>query len=215
MSDLKFGEAAEELLESLYIRTVEQGAASVSPEGIDAAILSQLRETGAVLIESNKIALSGSGLDAGRRMVRRHRLAERLLADVLGSAESSMHEEACKFEHILNDGLEEQICTLLGHPKICPHGRLIPDGDCCRRKHPTAEPVIVPLSAMKKAEAGTIAYINPTETEILNKLMAMGVVPGVMVTLIESFPSFVFQTDQSQFAVDREIAETVFVRRSK
>lgn len=210
-----YSEAAEQLLESLYIRTVEQGATSVQTGGIDAGLLTELHKCGAILIESNRIALSGAGIDAGRRVVRRHRLAERLLTDVLGSAESSMHDEACKFEHILNDGLEEQICTLLGHPRVCPHGHPIPDGDCCRRKHAKVEPVIVPLSAAKKGDAGTIAYINPAETEILNKLLAMGVVPGVTVELIEAFPSFVFQTDQSQFAVDREIAETVFIRRGK
>ena len=125
------------------------------------------------------------------------------------------NSHACEFEHILSDGLDEQICTLLGHPRVCPHGRPIPEGDCCRKKRSSADPVIVPLARMKKGEAGTVTYINPEETEMLNKLMAMGVLPGAPVELIQSYPSFVFQAGQSQFAVDREIAETIFVRRER
>ena len=215
MTERKFSESAEELLEFLYVRTIEEDATSIPLEGVAAQTLAELHESGAVLIESNRIALSGFGLDAGRSVVRRHRLAERLLTDVLGSAESSMHDQACKFEHVLSDGLEEQICTLLGHPRVCPHGRPIPDGECCRKKRSTADQVIVPVSMMNKGESGTIVYINPADTEILDKLMAMGVLPGSSIELIASYPSFVFQAGQSQFAVDRDIAETVFIRRTR
>lgn len=212
MSNQALPELAEELLESLYIRTIENDEKSVPLSTEDAGIIEDLHARGAVLIESDRIYLSPSGTSAGRRVVRRHRLAERLLVDVLGWGESAMHEHACRFEHVLNDGLDARICTLLGHPRICPHGRPIPSGDCCDRKLNSAGPVVSPLSAMKKNEQGTVAYINPTQPEILNKLMAMGILPGAPIELMQSFPSYVFKTDRSQFAVDREIAQSINVR---
>ncbi len=212
MAGRTFSEPAEEILEWLYVQTVENKGAAALTREIDAEVMRELQEAGAVEPRRGQIALTSAGLAAGRSVIRRHRLAERLLADVIGSTEASMHDEACRFEHILSDGLEEQICTLLGHPKVCPHGRPIPEGECCRKRRVVASPVIVPLSRMKKGEVGRVAYIN-AEVEILNKLMAMGVLPGATIELIQSFPSFVFQAGQSQFAVDREIAETISVRR--
>lgn len=211
----RFSESAEELLEHLYVNIVELDAGAVpvidaSPESIE-----ELTESGSIVVESENMTLSGGGIAAGRLVVRRHRLAERLLTDILGTGEAVMHDQACRFEHVINDGIDEQICTLLGHPKVCPHGRPIPEGECCKKKANAVDPVVASLREMKKGDSGAVAYINAPESEILNKLMAMGVVPGASLELIQTFPSFVFRADQSQFAVDQEIADTIFVRISR
>jgi len=61
-------------------------------------------------------------------------------------------------------------------------------------------------------QKGKVAYIHTKEHKKLQKLMAMGILPGIMVGLIQKFPSYVFQIGQSQFAVDKELAECIFVR---
>ena len=67
-------------------------------------------------------------------VIRRHRLAERLFTDSLAMQnEEEIEEQACRFEHILSPEATEKICSFLGHPKTCPHGAPIPQGDCCKK----------------------------------------------------------------------------------
>jgi putative ABC transport system ATP-binding protein len=65
-------------------------------------------------------------------IIRRHRLAERLFTDSLAmDSETEIEQQACKFEHILSPEATDKICAFLGHPRTCPHGALIPPGQCC------------------------------------------------------------------------------------
>jgi DtxR family Mn-dependent transcriptional regulator len=123
-----------------------------------------------------------------------------------------MHEKACKFEHLLDRGLDESICTLLGHPKICPHGKPIPPGPCCLEKEAAPAKVVSPLSQLSPGQSGRVAYIYALETNKLQKLMAMGILPGAPLKLLQDFPSYVFTAGETQFAVDKEIAEAIYVR---
>ncbi len=69
-----------------------------------------------------------------RNVVRRHRLAERLFVQTFRvDNESEVEQQACKFEHILSPEATDSICTFLGHPAACPHGNVIPAGECCER----------------------------------------------------------------------------------
>ncbi len=119
--------------------------------------------------------------------------------------------QGCKLEHILHKGLEDNICILLGHPETCPHGKPIPSGPCCRSRRRKFESVVMPLSEMKKGQRGKIAYIRTNDRETLRKIMAMGALPGSAVTLLLHFPSPVFQIGQSQFAIDKDMAEKIRV----
>ncbi len=123
-----------------------------------------------------------------------------------------MHERACRFEHLLDRGLDESICSLLGHPKICPHGKLIPPGKCCHLGQAQTPKVVAPLSQLARGQRGKVAYIYAPESRQLQELMAMGILPGVPVSLIQSFPSYVFQTGRAQFAVDKDIASAIYIR---
>ncbi len=70
------------------------------------------------------------------------------------------------------------------------------------------------ISSFDKLEVNLkvkVAYINTNDNKKLQKLMAMGVLPGMPIALIQKFPSYVFQIGQSQFAVDKELAESIFV----
>lgn len=72
---------------------------------------------------------------------------------------------------------------------------------------------VIPLSELKKNESGRVAHIQTSDAGILNKIMAMGILPGLYIKLIQRFPSFVFQIGESRFAVDKELAERIAVRR--
>jgi putative ABC transport system ATP-binding protein len=72
------------------------------------------------------------GRERAGEIIRRHRLAERLFTETLHiESEAEIEQQACKFEHILSAKATERICTFLEHPRTCPHGSPIPEGECC------------------------------------------------------------------------------------
>ena len=211
---MEAGEKAEEILEMLWIRTEEKKEGPLSLDELEGMKrpLEQLLKAGYISLSDDQVSLTSRGRPEAVNVVRRHRLAERLLIDVLGTSDMLTHEKACKFEHLLDRGLDESICSLLGHPKICPHGKPIPPGRCCLKEQTRAQKVVSPLSQLAQGQKGKVAYIYAPEAGKLQKLMAMGILPGAPISLIQGFPSFVFQAGQTQFAVDKEIADAIYVR---
>ncbi len=211
---MELEEKAEEILETLWIETSEKKREGIPLAELGRAKrpLEQLEKAGYISLSDGQIALTAKGRPEARSVVRRHRLAERLLHDVLGTGEKLMHDKACKFEHLLDKGLDESICHLLGHPKICPHGKPIPPGRCCQRGRNQVQKLVSPLSQLAQGQSGKVAYIYAPETSRLQKLMAMGILPGAPVSLVQSFPSYVFTAGQTQFAVDKDIADAIYVR---
>ena len=211
---MELEEKAEEVLETLWIHTEEEKKDSFPLDDLGdmKKPIEELIKTGFISISDNRVMLTSKGLPVAKDVVRRHRLAERLLTDVLGARDILIHEKACKFEHLLDRGLDESICILLGHPKICPHGSPIPAGRCCQKEKTIAQKVIAPLSQLSQGQKGKVAYIYAPESDKLQKLMAMGILPGAPIILIQSFPSYVFQARQTQFAVDKDIADAIYVR---
>ena len=176
------------------------------------AAAEELIEHGYAQYEAPYLRLTDKGRPEARWAVRRRRLAERLLADVLATEESVLSERACRLEHALTDGIDDSICTLLGHPRFCPHGRPIPPGPCCQEMRQTVPRLIASLADLRPGQSGIIAYIQMKNPNRLQKLMAMGVLPGERITLLRRMPSYVFQVGFSQFAVDEEIASDIYVR---
>ena len=72
--------------------------------------------------------------------------------------------------------------------------------------------VISSLSNLKANQKGKVAYIQTKDPKKLQKLMAMGILPGISIILIQKFPSYVFQIGQSQFAVDKDLSDAIFVK---
>jgi len=215
---MELEEKAEEILETLWIRTEEGKETAISLDDLEVAekeSIEQLVGAGYISLTDDRARLTDKGRPFARNVVRRHRLAERLLADVLGTSDKLMHEKACKFEHLLDLGLDESICSLLGHPKVCPHGKAIPPGRCCQQEQAQAQRLVSPLSQLAPGQKGKVAYIHAPESDQLQKLVAMGILPGAPISLIRSFPSYVFQAGQTQFAVDKEIADAIYIRLVK
>ncbi len=211
----ELSEAAQELLERLWVAAEEEEKPGLEIEDPPADGASELAEAGLVKGENRWLSLTPSGRAAAAQAVRRHRLAERLLSDVLATEEALVDEHACRFEHVLVEGVDENVCTLLGHPRFCPHGKPIPPGECCLRMEEAADRLIAPLCDLRPGEQGVIAYVQMNDPRRLRKLLAMGVLPGVTVKLTRRFPSFVFEAGHSEFAIDDRIAADIYVRLAR
>ncbi|MDA8239186.1 MAG: metal-dependent transcriptional regulator [Nitrospiraceae bacterium] len=213
---MKLSDEAEELLEQLWINTYELNQALSSfkdlKTGRDEAGLKELQEEEYISVSEDGMALKKAGMKEAENAVRRHRLAERLMVDVLDIKKSLMEETACRFEHLLHKEVEESICTLLGHPTLCPHGKPIPQGRCCRESARTAKSVVSSITDMKKGTKGKIAYLHTRDNKKLQKLMAMGILPGISIDVRQKFPSYVLKIGHSQIAMDEEMAKDVYVR---
>jgi len=206
--------AGQEILEKLWIDTVEGENEFVELRKLGReSTVNTLAKSEHVVISDNRVKLTPKGNREAKRVIRRHRLAERLLHDVLDVVGvDNMESAACKFEHIISEDVEESICTLLGHPRECPHGKPIPPIRCCKEGKEIAEKIVTSLSKLRKGQGGKIVYILTKNHKNLQKLLAMGILPGVSVEVIQTYPSYVFQAGQTQIAVDNEIADDIFVR---
>jgi DtxR family Mn-dependent transcriptional regulator len=214
---MKLTEKAEEILEALWIAVDEGGAAFLDPVRMDfPADDPAYRElTGQALIEIRQgmIYFRPEGREEGKMTIRRHRLAERLMMDVLNIRGDDGEFKACQFEHLLNEGADIKVCTMLNHPTTCPHGKPIPPGTCCFEARAKGDLGIVPLTEFKSGQDGEIAYIQTGDNKKMQKLMAMGVLPGNKITLVQSFPSYIFRVGYSEFAIDTNLAREIFVRK--
>jgi DtxR family Mn-dependent transcriptional regulator len=199
----------EEVLENLYLVETESASPRSGTGGPTA--LADAAQGGYVELAEGRPTLTDIGRRAGRDVVRRHRLAECLLKDVLNVQGDRMDEDACGFEHILQRGLDDKICTLLGHPRTCPHGLPIPPGLCCEQAQQDSIREVQALCDGTSGQEGTIAYLSTRESRDIQKLMAMGILPGVKIRLLRQFPSYVFEIGYSQFTVDRALAEKIYV----
>jgi DtxR family Mn-dependent transcriptional regulator len=86
----------------------------------------RLKEEGYVTVDGRKVGLTEVGRKKAESVIRKHRLAERLLVDVIGLPWEKSHDEATRWEHVISDEVEEKLTLLLGNPATCPHGNPIP-----------------------------------------------------------------------------------------
>lgn len=205
-----FTEDEQEVLEKLWQHQQEGWE---FPAGVEEEV-DRLKLRGKGWIEQDSLKLTQEGLKMAGKAIRRHRLAERLLADLMGTDQMNVEEHACILEHSLKAGLAEKVCTFLGHPTVCPHGNPIPEGECCRAAKRSVDAVIVRLSNLEDNEEGEIAYLSTPGGDDLQKFLSMGIHPGDSITLVRKTPTVVFRCGNSRFAVDRDLASQIYVRRS-
>ncbi|MCD6505442.1 metal-dependent transcriptional regulator [Candidatus Poribacteria bacterium] len=212
---MKISNQAQEILEEIWTEE-EEGNKTITPDHIgvppDDEAIKELIDKGILILKDGKLVLTPKGREEARNAIRRHRLAERLLYDVLETGSQILEDRACRFEHLLYEGIDESICTLLGHPRFCPHGKPIPPGECCLRARETGERVVSALTDLKPGQKGKIAYLQAKNSKELQKLMAMGILPGTPIELRRRFPSYIFRVGYTEYAVDRETADQIYVR---
>lgn len=155
------------------------------------------------------IQLTRTGLEVAVGVVRRNRLAERLLTDVLGMAWDEVYAEACILEHAITPRVEERLVAALGNPQTCPHGHPIPPSDL-------TEPVRVgiPLAQVDTGSEVTVSGVTEQMPEILRYLGQVGVRPGVRLRVVEKAPlggPVTIDVDGERHAISLELARMVMI----
>jgi DtxR family Mn-dependent transcriptional regulator len=175
--------------------------------------LRELTTVGLLRLEGSKVALTEAGEARARDVMRRHRLAERLFKDLMAVSEGTMEAQACELEHILSPEATDSVCTLLGHPPTCPHGRPIPPGPCCGTSQQQLRPLVTGLRHFALGATGRIVFIAPKFHDRMDRLAALGVIPGSQIRLHQRSPSYVIEVGETTIALDPEIAGEIFVKR--
>ena len=176
-------------------------------------VLREMERAGLVSIGDGSVELTANGAHHAAGLIRCHRLAERLLADVLSVKGELLEAQACEFEHILSPEVTESICTLLGHPTVCPHGMPIPPGECCKRNQTDLEPIVVSLDKLPPGDTGRVMYVETKSHRRLDKLASFGLVPGALVTMHQRQPSLVVRIGETQLAMDELVARSVHLQK--
>ncbi|MBN1504205.1 MAG: metal-dependent transcriptional regulator [Candidatus Eisenbacteria bacterium] len=211
-------ERKEEMLELLW--TLREGgdelvskALKASKDENPAEVMDTLISERLVDTHGDKVTMTAKGEEIAREIIRRHRLAEVLLAQVLDVEDAEMDDAACKFEHILSPRVTDSICTFLGHPPVCPHGMPIPPGPCCKNAETKLEPLVVKLTNVEVGADVAVVFIAPALHATLDRLAGFGVVPGSKIRLHQKTPSYVVQVGETTVGLDEEIAKGIFVKR--
>jgi DtxR family Mn-dependent transcriptional regulator len=206
----------DEILEAIWKcredgdKTVEQVLVKAEGEA-SLELIKYTEQKGLVRVSGEDIFLTDEGDKRAARLIRRHRLAERLFTDILGVSEEACEEAACYFEHGVVAEVTESLCTLLGHPRECPDGKPIPLGDCCRQQRTEVGRAMIALAEASCGESYKVAYVRPREHDRLHMLLSTGISPGVKVRIHQKSPVLVVEVETSEFAMDHEVAEDIYV----
>jgi len=211
-------DTTEEYLESI-LAIEEEGvvpmrARLVERLGLSAAAVSEtvsrLSEHGYVELHGDRsLHLTEKGRRLATTVVRRHRLAERLLVDVIGLEWEKVHREADRWEHAISADVEEKLVELLGDPATCPHGNPIPGS-----KHKVNTPTTVPLSRSVPGSI-TVRRVNErleTDDEGIGLLAAAHMMPGSEAKVVEVTDATVtVETETGRHDVPVRVAENLYV----
>ncbi len=181
--------AVEEYLECIYRLQEREGVARTSSivkslkvaPGTVTNTVERLEEEGFVTHVSYKgVRLTEKGLRIALQVVRRHRLSERLLVDILKMDWERVHETACRLEHSLTEEVVKHLEKALNYPKTCPHGNPIPN-----EQGRIFEEDTQPLPELAKGEWGIIIKVVEEKLELLIYFRKLGLVPGAVVRVVE------------------------------
>jgi len=162
------------VIQARVAQRLKRSAPSVS------AMLERLEAEGYVSRKARRLELTPLGRSLAESVVRKHRLAERLLVDVIGLPWHKAHAEAGRWEHVISDEVEERLVALLGNPSTCPHGNPIP----ALRQSPVGQAPMGELSSLATMQQGSQAKVMRITEELemdgaaLAYLEASGVLPG-------------------------------------
>jgi len=208
----------EEYLESIYKLQQEQHPVStsrlaehlkLSPPSVS-EMVKKLASKDLVSHTEKGVCLTQEGNRIAKKVIRRHRLSERLLTDILGFRWDEVHDEACRLEHAISPEMEDRIAESLGNPKTCPHGHPIPDKDGKLIKEKVKR-----LCDLKAHEKGIIVNVFEEDPKMLKYLASLGLIPDVCVKVEEVAPfggPLIVCVAGSRYALGREVASKIKVK---
>lgn len=217
-SHTHFDESTEEYLEAIY--RLEREGPGVTTSGLatelgitPASVSGMLKKlAGEGYIDHRargEAKLTQAGLQVAVRVLRRHRLAECFLTEILGMGWDEVHNEACMLEHAISDKVEARLIAVLKDPKVCPHGHPIPPADLSDPPRPG-----VPLAQIQTGEGATVHGVTEEVPEILRYLSEVGLRPGAPVSVIEKAPlggPVTVEVAGARHAISLELARMVTV----
>ncbi|PFG44314.1 DtxR family iron (metal) dependent repressor [Isoptericola jiangsuensis] len=187
--------------------------------------VARMERDGLVVVTGDRhLELTGSGQAKATRVMRKHRLAERLLTDVIKLDWEHVHNEACRWEHVMSDLVERRLVTLLDHPHYDPYGNPIPGLSELGEQYeevPFLDGVqSLPTFLAGQPDGGTIVLQRIAEPvqvddEFLARLAGVGLLPGVRITAERSGNDFVVQPEDGDEALElpEDLAKHLFVAR--
>jgi DtxR family Mn-dependent transcriptional regulator len=172
----------------------------------------RLKEEGYVTVDGRKVGLTEMGREKAESVIRKHRLAERLLVDVIGLPWEKSHDEATRWEHVISDEVEAKLTILLGNPATCPHGNPIPG----------VEIEGPPLRLLHAVEVGSDVVLRRVSEQAewdgvsLPFLASHGLTPGAQVHLTSRNDDNSLQVETAGKAVDIDpvLATRLYVSNS-
>ncbi len=181
--------------------------------------VARMERDGLVHVESDRhLALSDEGRALATAVMRKHRLAERLLADVIGLDWELLHIEACRWEHVMSEAVERRIIALLDKPLVCPHGNPIPglaelglpfDRQPDGRMLPTLAETVTTDEVTVRIER--ISELLQPDAAVMRELSAAGLIPGLSVAIQRQADGLHLSGRNDISPVRPEIAEHIFV----
>lgn len=201
----------EDILEEIWKKREMK---EIPAKNLDPEKLEILRKNGFVVISGGGAFFTKKGEQTARDLVRRHRLWEVFFHDVLGMKE--FNEMANSVEHESTGNIDESLCSFLGHPQQCPDGKPIPRGACCgkhfRRRSSWGlfeQRGIKRLSDVKK---GTKVQVVCVREKFFPKLSSLGIIPGSIIYIKETFPGVIVNVDNTEIALDKEMCCEILVQ---
>jgi DtxR family Mn-dependent transcriptional regulator len=212
---------AEEYLEEIYrlerkigfAKTMELARRLKVVPGSVTNTIEGLERRGLVIHEPYKgVKLTEKGRKLALNVLRRHRLAERLLTDILHLDWSEAHDAACKLEHAIAPDIIKPLEKTLGHPQTCPHGNPIPT-----KSGGIIEEESKLLTDLNLGEGGTVMKITEEKRDMLQYLAALGLMPGTFVEIEEKAPfngPIIVRVRGASYALGHNIASVIWVKKS-
>lgn len=213
--------AVEDYLKAIYQLSDAGAAVSTSAiadrlgiaAGSVTGMLKRLAEAG--LVEHTRYygaTLTEEGVDTAVRTIRRHRILERFLVDVLGYTWDRVHEEAERLEHVATDEMIDRMAAVLGEPDADPHGAPIPNaqGEFREHSYPT-------LADLETGAGATLREVPDEDPAALRYLADLGLMPGAQLELMDVAPfngPIRVRINGTEQVIGRELAARIKVERA-
>jgi DtxR family Mn-dependent transcriptional regulator len=173
-------------------------------------VIRRLKAEGYVTVKDREVHLTARGRDRAESVVRKHRLAERLLTDIIGLPWEKAHTEACRWEHVISDEVEDRLVELLGHPQTCPHGNPIPGSGVRKGREQVALSSVKDGARVRLERVTEQVEIDPAAMSYLSKA---GFMPGADAHVSAKAPdgTLTLQLSGHTIALGTVLAQKLFV----